>query len=98
MYFPYIQSRQLAYRPVNAQSPYIYVPIADFSKVGATVIWDKTIDDCHNGLLSNQIMKKHNRNLWPCCVYIQIVHAWGSSINIHTIDEVISKGYKSSDM
>ncbi len=32
----------LNYRPPNAQYPYIYVPIAEFSKVGANVSWDET--------------------------------------------------------
>lgn len=32
----------LNYKPVNAQYPYIYVPIAEFSRVGAKVIWDET--------------------------------------------------------
>lgn len=30
----------LNYRPVSAQYPYIYVPIAEFSRVGAKVEWD----------------------------------------------------------
>ncbi|GAE90512.1 hypothetical protein JCM21531_4130 [Acetivibrio straminisolvens JCM 21531] len=32
----------LNYKPANAQYPYIYVPIAEFSKVGAKVTWDET--------------------------------------------------------
>ncbi|WP_010249281.1 LysM peptidoglycan-binding domain-containing protein [Acetivibrio cellulolyticus] len=31
----------LNYKPPNAQYPYIYVPIAEFSKVGANVSWDE---------------------------------------------------------
>lgn len=31
----------LNYKPANAQYPYIYVPIAEFSKVGANVAWDE---------------------------------------------------------
>lgn len=31
----------LNYRPPNAQYPYIYVPIAEFSRVGAKVSWDE---------------------------------------------------------
>lgn len=30
----------LNYKPENAQYPYIYVPIAEFSRVGAKVMWD----------------------------------------------------------
>ncbi|MDP4181167.1 MAG: LysM peptidoglycan-binding domain-containing protein [Bacillota bacterium] len=30
----------LNYKPANAQYPYIYVPIAEFSRVGANVAWD----------------------------------------------------------
>lgn len=31
----------LNYQPVGAQYPYIYVPIAEFSRVGAQVVWDE---------------------------------------------------------
>lgn len=30
----------LNYKPANAQFPYIYVPIAEFRRVGANVVWD----------------------------------------------------------
>lgn len=32
----------LNYKPPRAQYPYIYVPIAEFSKVGAKVVWDES--------------------------------------------------------
>lgn len=32
----------LNYQPSNAQYPYVYVPIAEFSKVGAKVLWDES--------------------------------------------------------
>ena len=31
----------LNYKPAGAQYPYIYVPIAEFSRVGANVVWDE---------------------------------------------------------
>ena len=31
----------LNYKPANAQYPYIYVPVAEFSKVGAKVTWNE---------------------------------------------------------
>jgi len=36
--FPY---QALNYQPEGAQFPYVYVPIAQFSKVGAQVNWDE---------------------------------------------------------
>ena len=32
----------LNYKPAAAQYPYIYVPIAEFGRVGAQVVWDET--------------------------------------------------------
>ncbi len=31
----------LNYKPENATVPYIYVPIAEFTRVGAKVVWDE---------------------------------------------------------
>lgn len=31
----------LNFKPANAQYPYIYIPISEFSRVGANVLWDE---------------------------------------------------------